>query len=215
MASDGPQRAGAKALDAKLRVTRHYRNGEQVVDSVQLHELGALHDRRPGRSVCVAWEPAPRNVLVVVTRHSAPARAALPVVIGTLRQLGKVDVLVENEEMADLVDGERPIVATTVPWSPDAEKAGIQEDIDLVISLGGDGLILHVVSELFPRAVPPVMPFNLGSMGFLTPFSLREHKSHISRVLAGENNHVTMVCGSDFVHQNQRVESAGRECIGP
>lgn len=33
--------------------------------------------------------------------------------------------------------------------------------------LGGDGVILHA-SNLFRDAVPPVVSFNLGSLGFLT-----------------------------------------------
>lgn len=39
--------------------------------------------------------------------------------------------------------------------------------------LGGDGVILHA-SNLFKGAVPPVVSFNLGSLGFLTshPVSL-------------------------------------------
>lgn len=45
--------------------------------------------------------------------------------------------------------------------------------VDFVVCLGGDGVILHA-SNLFPTAVPPVVSFNLGSLGFLTthPVSL-------------------------------------------
>lgn len=44
-------------------------------------------------------------------------------------------------------------------------------DVDLVITLGGDGTILHV-SSLYSRAgkVPPVVSFSMGSLGFLLPF---------------------------------------------
>lgn len=38
--------------------------------------------------------------------------------------------------------------------------------------LGGDGVILHA-SNLFRAAVPPVVSFNLGSLGFLTSHSVR------------------------------------------
>ncbi len=51
------------------------------------------------------------------------------------------------------------------------ESMGFAEDgIDFVVSLGGDGLLLHA-STLFPRSVPPHICFNCGSMGFLTSFS--------------------------------------------
>ena len=44
--------------------------------------------------------------------------------------------------------------------------------------LGGDGVILHA-SNLFRDAVPPVVSFNLGSLGFLTSHSV----SNITLVL--------------------------------
>jgi NAD+ kinase len=43
----------------------------------------------------------------------------------------------------------------------------LHERIDFVTCLGGDGLILHA-SNLFRTSVPPVVSFNLGSLGFLT-----------------------------------------------
>ena len=43
------------------------------------------------------------------------------------------------------------------------------EDIDLVVCLGGDGVILHA-SSLFQQSVPPVLCFNLGSMGFMANY---------------------------------------------
>lgn len=45
--------------------------------------------------------------------------------------------------------------------------------------LGGDGVILHA-SNLFRGAVPPVVSFNLGSLGFLTSHTVSFWKSIIS-----------------------------------
>ncbi len=39
--------------------------------------------------------------------------------------------------------------------------------VDFVVCLGGDGLLLHAAS-LFGSAMPPLISFNLGSLGFLT-----------------------------------------------
>jgi len=41
---------------------------------------------------------------------------------------------------------------------------------DLVVTLGGDGLLMHA-NSLFPHAVPPVLSVAGGSLGFLTPFA--------------------------------------------
>lgn len=45
-----------------------------------------------------------------------------------------------------------------------------KEPIDLVVSCGGDGTILHVSSLFQGRECPPLLPFSLGSLGFLTTF---------------------------------------------
>lgn len=44
------------------------------------------------------------------------------------------------------------------------------EAIDLVITLGGDGTILHASSLFKSGAVPPVLSFSMGTLGFLLPF---------------------------------------------
>ncbi|KAJ1999057.1 hypothetical protein GGI04_004737 [Coemansia thaxteri] len=52
------------------------------------------------------------------------------------------------------------------------------ELFDFVVTLGGDGTVLYT-SWLFQRTVPPIIPFHLGSLGFLTVFDHR----HARRVL--------------------------------
>lgn len=47
----------------------------------------------------------------------------------------------------------------------------LHERVDFVACLGGDGVILHA-SNLFRGPVPPVVSFNLGSLGFLTSHSV-------------------------------------------
>ncbi|GAA5925288.1 uncharacterized protein JCM15063_004982 [Sporobolomyces koalae] len=47
---------------------------------------------------------------------------------------------------------------------------------DFVITLGGDGTVLYT-SWLFQQIVPPVIPFALGSLGFLTNFDFSNFRS--------------------------------------
>ncbi|GJJ06295.1 hypothetical protein Clacol_000486 [Clathrus columnatus] len=49
------------------------------------------------------------------------------------------------------------------------------ELFDFVVTLGGDGTVLFT-SWLFQRIVPPVLPFALGSLGFLTNFDFADHQ---------------------------------------
>lgn len=51
------------------------------------------------------------------------------------------------------------------------------EQIDLVVTLGGDGTILHASSLFSVGAVPPVLSFSMGTLGFLLPF--RESQLHV------------------------------------
>lgn len=53
---------------------------------------------------------------------------------------------------------------------------------DFVITLGGDGTVLFT-SWLFQRIVPPVLPFALGSLGFLTNFDFYGYKETIDKVV--------------------------------
>ncbi|KAH9988037.1 ATP-NAD kinase [Russula vinacea] len=55
-------------------------------------------------------------------------------------------------------------------WRP---GQGAQK-VDLVITLGGDGTILHASSLFKVGAVPPVLSFSMGTLGFLLPFRIRE-----------------------------------------
>jgi hypothetical protein len=56
------------------------------------------------------------------------------------------------------------------------------EDIDFVITLGGDGTVLYA-SWLFQGIVPPILPFHLGSLGFLTVFDFNSYKKVLDRVM--------------------------------
>jgi NADH kinase len=50
-------------------------------------------------------------------------------------------------------------------WNP-----SLKTDIDLVITLGGDGTILRASSLFRTGPVPPVLSFSMGTLGFLLPF---------------------------------------------
>ncbi|TDL26042.1 ATP-NAD kinase [Rickenella mellea] len=53
---------------------------------------------------------------------------------------------------------------------------------DFVVTLGGDGTVLFT-SWLFQRIVPPVLPFALGSLGFLTNFDFADYQAAMDTVI--------------------------------
>lgn len=65
-------------------------------------------------------------------------------------------------------------------WHPEFVHSSPHQ-IDFVVTLGGDGTVLHT-SNLFQGIVPPVLSFSLGSLGFLTKFKFNEYESTLHRV---------------------------------
>ncbi|CAL5350850.1 unnamed protein product [Camellia sinensis] len=66
------------------------------------------------------------------------------------------------------------------------DMSHLHERVDLVACLGGDGVILHA-SNLFRGAVPPVVSFNLGSLGFLTSHKFEDYRQDLRHVIRGNN----------------------------
>ncbi len=67
------------------------------------------------------------------------------------------------------------------PFASRSTRA-ISRHITVSPSLQGDGTVLHLAS-LFDEDVPlpPVMSFAMGTLGFLTPFDVKNHQELLSR----------------------------------
>ena len=63
----------------------------------------------------------------------------------------------------------------------------LHQHVDFVVCLGGDGTILHA-SSLFQRAIPPVISFSAGSLGFLTNHSLENVEADLKGVIYGSED---------------------------
>ncbi|KAI9023495.1 ATP-NAD kinase-like domain-containing protein [Phycomyces nitens] len=66
-------------------------------------------------------------------------------------------------------------------WTP--EMVSLQPKLfDFIVTLGGDGTVLFA-SWLFQTFIPPVIPFHLGSLGFLTPFHFEKYDAYITHAM--------------------------------
>lgn len=56
-------------------------------------------------------------------------------------------------------------------------------EIDLILTLGGDGTLLNA-AWMFQGTVPPILPFFLGTLGFLTEFHFDDHADVLRRLFS-------------------------------
>ncbi len=85
--------------------------------------------------------------------------------------------------------GIRAIYDTATAESLHDEAGGKARDVlarecDLILVLGGDGTLLAAAREAAPLGIP-VLPINLGSLGFLTSFTLAELYPALEETIAG------------------------------
>ncbi|KAI8991566.1 ATP-NAD kinase-like domain-containing protein [Mycotypha africana] len=75
-----------------------------------------------------------------------------------------------------------PVAKTKLKfWTPEL-CAAKPKSFDFIITLGGDGTVLFS-SWLFQNYIPPVIPFHLGSLGFLTPFDFDRYRQHLHNAM--------------------------------
>ncbi|KAL8167586.1 LOW QUALITY PROTEIN: hypothetical protein V2J09_009085 [Rumex salicifolius] len=132
-----------------------------------------------------------------------------PKTVLLLKKLGK-DLMEEAKEVASFLYHEEKMNILVEPEVHDMfadipgfgfvqtfysqDTSNLHEKVDFVACLGGDGVILHA-SNLFKNSVPPVVSFNLGSLGFLTshvlPFNstiqFEGFKQDLRQVIHGNN----------------------------
>jgi len=65
------------------------------------------------------------------------------------------------------------------------EKSVVAQQADLMVVLGGDGTLIGV-SRLLEGRKAPVLGVNLGSLGFLTEFTLEDMFPSLERILLGD-----------------------------
>jgi NAD+ kinase len=86
---------------------------------------------------------------------------------------------------------------------------------ELVVVLGGDGMILGVARALGRRQVP-LMGVNLGKLGYLAEFSLKDLEDHFEQIVADPSPlSEGMMLDTTVCHQSRRVfhSLAMNDCV--
>mmetsp|Transcript_27427 Transcript_27427/g.59970 ORF Transcript_27427/g.59970 Transcript_27427/m.59970 type:complete len:515 (-) Transcript_27427:203-1747(-) len=128
------------------------------------------------------WQHPPKNFLLIGKKEDVHATAALIEMATWLSSRG-FTVVLEHALLAD-----QPHIRTVLPDALTFSQADpLEQSIDLVITIGGDGTLTWAVS-LFGAGMPPLMSFAAGSLGFLTPFPLSACTRTLARVLDASQN---------------------------
>lgn len=128
------------------------------------------------------WKSTPKTVLVLKKLGQELMEQAKEVVSFMYYQ-EKMNVLVEPE-VHDIFARIPGFGFVQTFYSQDTSD--LHERVDFVACLGGDGVILHA-SNLFKGAVPPIVSFNLGSLGFLTSHTFEDYMQDLRQVIHGNN----------------------------
>lgn len=142
------------------------------------------------------WEAPPRTVLIVMKPHDPDILSSARLLEDFLVNECDCAVLYEQNVIVDtknsVASALQPPSGPTISWSgsrpgslslpPTFRLSAAANAVDFVITLGGDGTVLHA-SQLYPKFCPPILAFHFGSLGFLAPFSRDEVEDAVNLVL--------------------------------
>eukprot|EP00164_Ancoracysta_twista_P002653 GFYU01003529.1.p1 GENE.GFYU01003529.1~~GFYU01003529.1.p1 ORF type:complete len:394 (+),score=69.79 GFYU01003529.1:178-1359(+) len=121
------------------------------------------------------WDQRPQSVLIIKKHNDPEATVLMHSMAETCQKEYNIRVFVEKS------------VAKEFNGCDVFDKNKLECcDIDLVITLGGDGTILHAMNQ-FEESIPPTLPFHMGSLGFLANFGTESYKDVLYQVFEGEN----------------------------
>lgn len=134
------------------------------------------------------WHNPLQNVLITKKPFTLGTRQAMVDFITHLHDSYPEINIIIHPEVADEIASDFEQKVNNDPNRPHVLYTGTQQEIvqktDLLVTLGGDGTILHGVSNFGNNQVPPVLAFSLGTLGFLLPFDFEEYKEIFKKVIS-------------------------------
>jgi len=127
-----------------------------------------------------SWLEPPQNALIVKKIHDSAATEMMRRAIDVLKA-NNVTTWLESAVWEEFTDLQKDCKT----WNENDETFRVDEVIDFIVVLGGDGTILWA-SKYFPKAMPPVVPFAMGSLGFLTSHRIEDMEKTLSNVCLGD-----------------------------
>ncbi|KAJ4897736.1 NAD(H) kinase 1 [Raphanus sativus] len=138
---------------------------------------------RSSKQISLTWETNPQTVIIFTKPNSTSVRLLSVEMVRWLRDHKESNVYVEPRVKAELLS-ESSSFDFVQTWEDDKEISLLHPKVDLVITLGGDGTVLWAAS-MFKGPVPPIVPFSMGSLGFMTPFHSEQYRDCLEAVIRG------------------------------
>jgi NADH kinase len=152
-----------------------------------VHDLPVQRDFRlkqtPARELlCLEWSQPPQNILLIKKDCSPSTSAALVEFANHVSSTyWQANIIVEPHVASEI--GRAALGKHFALDSSEHAHTDYDGKVDLVVTFGGDGTILHAAS-LFSRSsrVPPILSFSMGTLGFLSEWKFSEYKRAMREV---------------------------------
>ncbi|ORX34286.1 ATP-NAD kinase-like domain-containing protein [Kockovaella imperatae] len=126
------------------------------------------------------WSVDPRTILLIQKPRDERTAVAMGDLLRFLTSaFPHLRIIVEPHTAQDHPEFEDLIITA------ESDTALLPLHTDLVITLGGDGTILHTSNLFGDGACPPVISFSMGSLGFLLPFHINDMETVLQNALSG------------------------------
>lgn len=166
----------------------------QSIDRANRTDTNDKHISSAGSHLELHWLNPPRKILVVAKPSPDVLRSLVKVAEWLLDPQRAMHVYVEPSVYARLgLELQRSVAdgkpGELVTWTPEPETGTIPryvaDGLDAVVTLGGDGTVLWTCSILGNGSVPPLVPFAMGSLGFMTPFAMEKMTKTLEQIIRG------------------------------
>ncbi|KAK7890371.1 NADH kinase pos5 [Exophiala xenobiotica] len=183
----------------------------QTLDNLPPRRFSRLKDTPAHELLCLEWSQPPQNLLLIKKDFSEKTTEALKEFSKHVKSTySEVNIILEPSVSSELGD-EIPGDHFTCSNSTDSKKQ-YDDKVDLVVTFGGDGTILHAASQFAASSkVPPILSFSMGTLGFLSEWKFAEYKRAFREVYmsgAASERHAVIEGSS----QNEAVPQS--DCTG-
>ncbi|KAL8527497.1 hypothetical protein ACS0TY_005367 [Phlomoides rotata] len=152
-------------------------------DIVSFEKGNITTAERSSKQISLKWESPPHTVLILTKPNSTSVRILCSEMVRWLKEQKKLNIFVEPRVKSELLT-ESSYFSYVQTWLNDNDVLTLHTKVDLIVTLGGDGTVLWAAS-MFKGPVPPIVPFSLGSLGFMTPFHSEHYREYLTSILRG------------------------------